>query len=45
MDNEELAFNAWILIGNMLQTLLRGASANAVTDLDRAELTRLDEAL
>jgi len=45
MDNEELAFNAWILIGNVLQTLLRGAGANAATDLDQAELTHLDEAL
>jgi hypothetical protein len=29
MDREELAFNAWILIGNVLQTLPRGAADNA----------------
>jgi len=45
MDNEELAFNAWILIGNVLQTLLRGAGANAAIDLDQAELAHLDGAL
>jgi hypothetical protein len=44
VDTNELSFDAWILIGNVLNALLRGAAAHAGA-LDRSALSALDDKL
>jgi hypothetical protein len=44
MDDAELGFNAWVLIGNALHTLLRGPQA-APHSLADERLSRLDAIL
>jgi hypothetical protein len=44
VDTNELGFNAWILVGNVLHTFLRGARAHqpGIGDQERTRLAAMD---
>ena len=45
MNEDELGFQTWVLIGNTLHTLLRTTAVDRVTGVDTDRLRTLDEQL